>query len=203
MKRFKIKKIILAILTLQIVLYFLLGDFMLEKQILNEFEEFSDRRLASKYNIENAEVYEQFLFSSCGDEFFRDEERLKEVIKNSNLNRYEKLAKMEEEFEVIMMSEDDEDFNPILIRKSEYYDGILNLHYENVGKKNEINVIGFGACRINRIPFISTKIQLKESFSTHTDFHSMRYTGQMISYKIKYIWILFKWVRISKKMEKF
>ena len=203
MKRLKIKKIVLAILTTQIGLYFLLGDFMLEKQILNEFEEFSERRLASEYNIENARVYEQFNFSSCGDEFFRDEERLKEIIKNSNLNRYEKLAKMEEESEVIMMLEDDEDFNPILIRKSEYYGGILNLHYENVGKKNEINVIGFGACRINRIPFISTKIELNESFSTHTDFHSMTYTGQMLTHKVKYIWVLFKWVRVNKEMEEY
>lgn len=175
---------------------------MLEKQILNEFKEFSKRRIASEYNVENNKVYEDFIFSSCGDEFFRDEKSLEEVIKNSNLNRYEKLSKMEES-EVIMISEDDKDFNPILIRKSEYYKGIFNLHYESVGKKNEINVIGFGACRINKIPFISTKIELNESFSTHTDFHSMRYTKQMLTSKVKYIWVLFKWVRISKKTEEY
>ena len=173
---------------------------MLEKQVLNEFKEFSKRRLVNESNIENNKVYEQFIFSSCGDEFFRDEKSLKEVIKNSNLKRYEKLENMEKS-EMIWMSEGDEDLNPILIRKSEYYKGILNLHYENVGKKNEINVIGFGVCRINKIPFISTKIELNESFSTHTDFHSMSYTGQMLTSNVKYIWVLFKWVRINKKTE--
>ena len=198
----KTKKIVISILTIQIGLYLIIGDYMLEKQILNEFKEFSQRRLDSKYNVENIEVYEDFVFSSCGDEFFRDEKLLEEVIKNSNLNRYKKLAEMEES-EVMMISEDDKDFNPILIRKSEYYKGIFNLHYENVGKKNEINVIGFGACRINKIPFISTKIQLNESFSTHTDFHSMSYTGQMLTSKVKYIWVLFKWFRINKKVESY
>ena len=116
----KIKKVLLTILTIQIGLYLLIGDFMLEKQVLNEFKEFSKRRLANESNVENKKVYEDFIFSSCGDEFFRDEKRLKEVIKNSNLKRYEKLANMDKS-EMIWMSEDDEDFNPILIRKSEYY----------------------------------------------------------------------------------
>jgi hypothetical protein len=174
---------------------------MLEKQLLNEFEEFSKRRLANKYNVENNKVYEDFIFSSCGDEFFRDEQLLEEVIKNSNLKRYEKLANMDKS-EMILMSEDDENFNPIIINKSEYYKGTLNLHNERVGEKNEINVIGFGACRINKIPFISTKIELNESFSTHTDFHSMLYNDQMLNYKVNYIWLLFKWVRISKKLKK-
>ena len=175
---------------------------MLEKQILKEFKEFSKRRIASEYNVENKKVYEDFIFSSCGDEFFRDEKLLEEVIKNSNPKRYEKLANMDKS-EIIWMSEDGEGFNPIIISKSEYYEGILNLHMSRVGKKNEINVIGFGACRISKIPFISTKIELNESFSTHKDFHAMHYNEQMLNYKVNYIWILFKWVRISKKVENY
>ena len=48
---------------------------MLEKQLLNEFEEFSERRLSNEYNIENEKVWENFYFSSCGDEFFRGERK--------------------------------------------------------------------------------------------------------------------------------
>ncbi len=183
-------------------MYLLIGDLMLEKQLQNEFIEFSKRRLISKYNVENSKVHENFVFSSCGDEFFRDQEVLEEIIKSTNLNRYEKLANMNES-EIMMMPENDNDFNPIIIGKSNYYEGIFKLHRNRFNPKNEINLIGFGACRINQIPFLSTKIELNESFSTHTDFHAMRYSGQMLRSKIKYIWILFKWVRISKKMEEY
>jgi len=60
----KIKKVIFALLTLQIGLYFLIGDFMLEKELFNEFEEFSKRRLANEYNVENDTISERFYFTS-------------------------------------------------------------------------------------------------------------------------------------------
>ena len=175
---------------------------MLEKELLNEFEEFSKRRLANKYNVENSKIYEEFIFSSCGDEFFRDEKLLKDEIKNSNINRYEKLAEMSES-EVLMVSEEDRDYNPIITYKTEYYESPLKLHRDRASEKENINIINFGVCRINKIPFTSTKIELKESFSTHTDFHVMHHNEQMMNYKLKYIWVLFKWVRISKINETF
>lgn len=175
---------------------------MLEKQLLNEFEQFSKRRLANKYNIENAKVWENFIFSSCGDEFFRNEEMLEEIIKNSNLSRYEKYANLSES-EQFMIPEEDDIHNPIIIGKSSYYEGFFGIHRDKARKKNEVNVIYFGACRINKIPFISTKVQLNESFSTHTDFHAMLYNDQMWNLEIEYIWILFKWFRINKKVESY
>lgn len=50
---------------------------MLERQIFTEFEEFSKRRLANKYNIQNDTIWEEFYFSSCDVDFFRDIKKLK------------------------------------------------------------------------------------------------------------------------------
>jgi len=183
LKKLKIKKIIIAILTLQIGLYLLIGDFMLEKQIFNEFEEFSKRRLSNEYNVENDTIWERFYFSSCGDEFFRNNQKLENKVRSTNPKRYRNADKY------------------IFIEKSEYYQNTLDFYNEKVDEKNETNLIRFGACRVNNIPFISTKIELIESFSTHTDFHSMHYNEQMLEYKVRYIWVIFKWVRISEKVE--
>lgn len=183
----KIKKIIISILTLQIGLYFLIGDLMLEKQLLSEFKEFSKRRLSNKYNIENEKVWEIFYFSSCGDEFFRNNEKLRKTIKNTNPKRYE-----------INEYTLNESKNLIITRKAEYYDNTLELFNKNINEKEEINIIHFGACRLNKIPFISTKLELNENFSTHNDFHAMYYNEQMMMYEVNYIWVLFKWVRLSK-----
>jgi|TARA_B110000091_G_C13483674_1_gene337244 hypothetical protein len=185
MKKLKIKKIILAILTLQIGLYLLIGDFMLEKQIFNEFEEFSKRRLANEYNVENGKVWEEFYFSSCGDDFFRNYENLEQKVRNTNPKRYGNIEKY------------------LSIENSEFYKNPLVFYNEKIYENEEVNIIRFGACRINRIPFLKTKIELKESFSTHNDFHTMIYTDQMLTYKVNYIWVIFKWVRISKEKENF
>ena len=193
LKKLKIKKIILVILTLQISSYLLIGDLMLEKQLLNEFQEFSKRRLSNEYNVENEKVWEQFYFSSCGDEFFRNNEKLEKIIEITNPKRYENSGEL-------YLRENN---IPIIPENSEYYKNVFDFYYEKVDEKEEINFIHFGACRINKIPFISTKIELKESFSTHKDFHAMYYNEQMLKYKVNYIWVLFKWVRISKKVEKF
>ena len=154
---------------------------MLEKQLLNEFEEFSERRLSNEYNIENEKVWENFYFSSCGDEFFRENEKIRKIIKNTNPNRYKN--------------------NSIFIMNSEFYENTLDFYNKRINKENELNLIHFGVCRINKIPFLSTKIELKESFSTHKDFHAMLYSEQMLNYKVKYIWVIFKWVKISKTNE--
>jgi hypothetical protein len=180
----KIKKVIFAILTLQIGLYFLIGDFMLEKELFNEFEEFSKRRLANEYNVENDTISERFYFTSCGDEFFRNNEKLENKVRNTNTKRYYNAEKY------------------LFIEKSEYYQNTLEFYYEKVDEENETNLVRFGACRISDIPFISTKIELIESFSTHKDFHAMHYNEQMLEYKVNYIWVIFKWVRISKKIKK-
>ena len=184
MKKLKIRKIILAILTLQIGLYLLIGDFMLEKQMFNEFEEFSQRRLSNQYNVENDTIWERFYFSSCGDEFFRDIEKVEKIIKKTNPERYYKE-------------------NSVSAQKSEFYRNHLEFYYEKVKKEDEINFIRFGACRISKIPFLSTKVELIESFSTHKDFHAMHYNEQMLNYKVRYVWVLFKWVRIRKIKEIF
>jgi len=160
---------------------------MLEKQLLSEFKEFSKRRLSNKYNIENEKVWEIFYFSSCGDEFFRNNEKLRKTIKNTNPKRYE-----------INEYTLNESKNLIITRKAEYYDNTLELFNKNINEKEEINIIHFGACRLNKIPFISTKLELNENFSTHNDFHAMYYNEQMMMYEVNYIWVLFKWVRLSK-----
>ena len=185
MKKSKIKTVILTILTLQIGLYLLIGDFMLEKELFNEFEEFSKRRLANKYNVENDTIWERFYFTSCGDEFFRNNEKLENKIRSPNPNRYRN------------------DDKYIFIEKSEHYQNTLEFYYDKIDEENEANLVRFGVCRINNIPFLSTKIELIESFSTHKDFHSMHYNEQMLEYKVKYIWVIFKWIRISKKIEKY
>ena len=183
----KIRKAILIIIALQISLYFLIGDIMLEKQLLTEFQEFSERRLSSQYNIENEKVWEEFYFSSCGDEFFRDAKELEEVIRSTNINRYPKSNSLYF----------DENVHHIIVQNVDYNKNPLEFYYENVNEKEEINLIHFRACRIQKIPFIKTKVEVLESFSTHTDFHSMVYNGQLVSYKVNYVWILFKWVRIG------
>ena len=185
MKKSKIKTVILTILTLQIGLYLLIGDFMLEKQMFNEFEEFSQRRLSNQYNVENDTIWESFYFTSCGDEFFRNNEKLENKIRSTNPNRYRNADKY------------------IFIEKSEHYQNTLEFYYDKIDEENEANLVRFGVCRINNIPFLSTKIELIESFSTHKDFHSMHYNEQMLEYKVKYIWVIFKWIRISKKIEKY
>ena len=179
------------ILALQVGLYLLIGDLMLEKQLLNEFQEFSERRLSNKYNIESEQVWELFYFSSCGDEFFRNNEKLKKKIRITNPNRYEKNE------ELIL----NENTNPIITKNIEYYENTFQIYNENLSEEEEINIIHFGACRLNKIPFISTKIELKESFSTHNDFHVMHYNEQLLMYEVNYIWVLFKWIRTSKIKE--
>lgn len=198
----KIKKIIVAVLILQLSSYLLIGDFMLEKQVLDEFQEFSKRRLASDYNLENSKINEEFIFSSCGDEFFRNNELLKEEIKNSNLNRYEKLAELNE-LEALLFSNENESYKPIIIYKSDYHVSPGKLLSDRINEKEEINVITFTVCRINKTPFISSKIEITESFSTHTDFHAMLYNEQLLTYEVTYIWALFKWIRVNKTNEKF
>lgn len=198
----KIKKIIVAVLILQLSSYLLIGDFMLEKQVLDEFQEFSKRRLASDYNLENSKINEEFIFSSCGDEFFRNNELLKEQIKNSNLNRYEKLAELKE-LEALLFFNENESYKPINIYKSDYHVSPGKLLSDRINGKEEINVITFTVCRINKTPFISSKIEITESFSTHTDFHAMLYNEQLLTYEVTYIWALFKWVRVNKTNEKF
>ena len=185
MKKSKIETVIFAILTLQIGLYLLIGDFMLEKELFNEFEEFSKRRLANKYNVENDTIWERFYFTSCGDEFFRNNEKLENKVRSTNSKRYRNADEY------------------LFIEKSEHYQNNLDFYNEKVDEENETNLIRFGACRISDIPFISTKIELIESFSTHTDFHAMHYNEQMLEYKVIYIWVLFKWVRISEKIENY
>lgn len=198
----KIKKIIIAVLILQLSSYLLVGDFMLEKQVLNEFQEFSRRRLASDYNLENSKINEEFIFSSCGDEFFRNNELLKEEIKNSNLNRYEKLAELSE-LDALLFSNENESYKPIIIYKSDYHVSPRKLLSDRINEKEEINIINFTVCRISKIPFISSKIEIIESFSTHTDFHAMLYNEQFLTHEVTYIWALFKWIRVNKTNKKF
>ena len=166
-------------MTLQIGLNLFFGDFMLEKQMFNEFKEFSERRLSNKYNVENDSIWERFYFASCGDEFFRDIEKVEKIVNETNPKRYKKR-------------------NSASVQKSEFYRNHLEFYYENIKEETGDNFIRFGACKINEIPFFYTKVELIKSFSTHKDFHAMHYNEQMLNYKVKYIWVLFKWVRISK-----
>jgi hypothetical protein len=162
---------------------------MLERQLLLEFQEFSERRLSNQYNIETQKIWEEFYFSSCGDEFFRDRNELEDVIRSTNIIRYP-------ETNSPYMNED---VNHLIARNLDYHKNPLEFYNENVGEKEQINLILFRACRIQKIPFLKTKIELLESFSTHNEFHAMLYTGQLMSYEVNYVWVLFKWVRISKK----
>ncbi|TCI85082.1 hypothetical protein [Tenacibaculum sp. M341] len=194
----RIRKGILILLSLQVMTYFLIGDFMLENEVLNNFQEFSKRRLNNKYNVEKDSIYEEFLFSSCGDEFFRDKRKLEDEIYKSNPSRYYSSDEIRS-LELIDLEFAYEKFKPILVSHSQYYQNIIEMFRSNIHIEGEKNVIHFGACRIKNIPFVYSKIELKESFSTHLDFHSMYHNNQMHEYEVDYIWILFKWFRVSKK----
>jgi len=173
---------------------------MLEKELFNEFQEFSTRRLLNKYNVENKKTWEIFYFSSCGDEFFRNDKQLEKEIRFSNPNRYLKYKKSDSNVGDLDEVFFQEKTKLIITENIEYYKSPLNIYYDNVRENNELNIIHFGACRINEITFLFKKIELQEIFSTHKDFHTMLYTEQMLNYEVKYIWILFKWVRINKKL---
>lgn len=160
---------------------------MLEKKILGEFQEFSSRRIQSIFNVENDKVWEEYYFSSCGDEFFRDIEELNETIKSTNVSKYNS-----EFFS-------DENPNRIIIQNMDYYKNILEFYNENVIENENINLIHFGACRIKNIPFLITNLELRESFSTHADFHAMIFNDQIVEYEAQYVWVLFTWMRINKK----
>jgi hypothetical protein len=162
---------------------------MLEKQLLSEFQNFSKRRLQNNHNIENEKVWEEFFFSSCGDEFFRDSKELENVIRSTNQNRYPETDSLYF----------DENVNRIIVNNLDYYKNPLEFYNENVRENEEVNLIHFGACRIQKIPFISTTVEIQESFSTHTDFHSMIYTGQLMDYEVTYLWVMFKWLKIKTK----
>ena len=89
---------------------------MLEKQMFNEFKEFSERRLANKYNVENDSIWERFYFASCGDEFFRDIEKVEKTVNETNPKRYKKR-------------------NSASVQKSEFYRNHLEFYYEKIRKK--------------------------------------------------------------------
>ncbi|AZQ65385.1 hypothetical protein EI427_24545 [Flammeovirga pectinis] len=173
------KKVIFTVFTLQIGLYLLIGDSILEKQIFNEFKEFNNRRLSNKYNVENDSIWNSFYFTSCRNEFFNDIEKVEKIVGETNPKRYKKS-------------------NSVKVQKSDFFRNHLEFYNEKIKEENAYNYIRFAACKINEIPFFYTKVELVESFSTHKDYHAMFYNEQMLNYKVEYIWIIFKWVRIKK-----
>jgi len=147
---------------------------MLEKEVLKQYKIFNKRRLSNRYN--NVKAEKEYYFSSCGDEFFRNEYQLNKLVKGLNNNGNLNLGNV---------------FNV------NSYFNIVEFYEEKVNPKN--NVILFRACRKNKIPFIYTNIDFLEIFSTHADFHAMIYNEQTVTYRNHYIWILFKWFKVKNR----
>lgn len=80
-----LKKILITLISIHIILYFMLGDFLLENRMYENFKEFDERRLASRYNKNANDNY--FYFSSCGYDFFRNEKNLKKRVESIIQNK--------------------------------------------------------------------------------------------------------------------
>ena len=161
---------------------------MLEKKVISEFLKFSKRRFSSKYNTNDKNIIDEFYFSSCGNDFFRDRKELEKILLSTN-SKYTK------------------PYNYLFIKNINSLSlddiNLFNLYFENSHLPNEYilkenrNIITFNVCRTNKMPII-TKIQLTETFSTNPDFHSMPHNKQMENYDIYYVWVLFKWVEYAR-----
>ncbi|MCE2995383.1 MAG: hypothetical protein ACK5RG_02460 [Cyclobacteriaceae bacterium] len=184
MKR-KLKTIALCILIIHISLYSLIGDWVLEKMVFNEFREFCVRKNKNPYNVKHTS--EQFLFLSCGDEFFRDRSKLKEYV-----NKYD-LDYCNEKIDTSCYG---------LFRNIEFANSntpFTELIKNNIDSLNQTTCIPFKACRVKSIPLLWTSVEVDAAFSVHSDFHSMIHNDQTISKEIQYVWLIFGWLPISEK----
>ena len=178
-----LKRITFILIGFHIISYLMIGEVMLESEILDDFESFNNRRLLNKYN---KDVSEKFYFASCGDEFFRDKNRLFEFMEKINPDKYDptKNKKYFQRIEVLNANYD-----------------LSKLLNEETTEDENVTCVIFKVCQVRRIPFIYTKVSRDEVFSTHTDFHAMFYNDQTKQYDVYYIWFLFKWVKIMTTNE--
>lgn len=178
----KRKKIFAILLGTHSLLYFFISDFMLAYEIRSNFQTFNERRLASKSNVNGNE---EFYFASCGEEFFREYEALKDFVENVSPTK-----QFSEEFHRRGFYRNVHIADPSL--------SVTDLISKAADNDDTTIWIIFNACRVSKFPFLYTKINQVEVFSDHTDFHAMMYNDQLVEADIHYVWILFKWFRIGK-----
>lgn len=181
MKR-KVKIILISIIGVHLLLYILIGDLMLEHEVLSNFEIFNRRRLENEYN---KDVSEKFYFASCGDEFFRNRRKLNEFIEEIHPSPdYRDTIKSLTYYRWVSPVDSSFDF--------------ADLNEKQTTESNDVTVVTFSICRLAKIPFLYTRIDQEETFSVHTDFHAMYHNEQIVSYDIHYVWLIFKWFKIIK-----
>lgn len=185
-----IKVVLVSIIFVHTILYFFIGDLMLEQSVYQEFDEFCVRRHQSPNNFEG--ISEHFFFASCGDEFFRDWYRLKEFVEKSDLSY------CDPEKDTLCQG------TYRNVETLDYNFAMTDLVSKTVNDStNKVNLVAFRVCRTNKIPFVWTKLEIDETFTVHSDFHAMIFNDNMNVNENHYIWVLFRWFRVAKIDVKF
>jgi len=162
---------------------------MLEKEMFYKFKEFGESGFTSEAYEQNENIntiHNEFYFTSCGDDFFRNKKKIENLVLSIN-NKY-------------IISEFPKKTTEITVNNEKYISNssdlfMFNFQHWNSNRNNKI--VTFNVCRIDKIPFYSN-IKLTESYSNNQDLHIMFHNKQMLGYKIKYIWLFLKWVKINE-----
>lgn len=152
---------------------------MLENRVFREFQKYNSKRLLVEGALrKNSEV---FFFSSCGDEFFRDQKNLSIKV-NGLFNRTEEFYVDGDTLRVVNLM----DFNT----------DVVELLQGEVSEKENITCIIFKACNLEEVPFLFSRIEYLEIYTANLDFHSMIYDGRFESKEVNYLWLFCTWVKL-------
>lgn len=173
-----ISKIIIGFIVLNVLSYFLLSQTVSERTVNNEYYNFTKKRLINEWVKDTSEV---IILASCGDEFFRQKDKIKAIIEKSNpkntINDYS-----------YSYWRDNYDIDPMTV---------LNKVTDSLKSKN---CIIYKVCSEKTIPSVIKRVNYKYFFSdSETDYHIMFHNKQMELKTITYVWFLGFWVKISEE----
>ncbi len=171
-----LKRGFLVLLTLQVVLYFLLGANQLEDILIKDFKLFNESRMANPYN---QFVNEEYYVLGCGSALVKSPGKVESMLDG----RYYTMFDSTRHYRNIKYKNDGTKYTSVL--------------KNNTTKEEDVNCIFFESCRNNYFPALFENISITKGFSTHTDFHVMEYNKQLEMREVVFVWVLVRWVQIE------
>ncbi|MEN7551257.1 hypothetical protein AAG747_25290 [Rapidithrix thailandica] len=176
-KKKSVFKGLLVLLIFNYLTYLFIGEAMLEDMVFRDFKRFNTSRLSE---ANQALLSDVFFFSSCGHEFFRDEKELSQLIGSSASST----------------SFSNEDYSHYA-KVFDFNDDVAKILTDQLSSGDSLTCVIYKVCHLGNSPLFLAKLDFTRIYSEHLDFHALVHGGQFSQERSRYIWVLFRWVKLQ------
>lgn len=183
--KFVVLKVVGLVIILNFISYWLFLEIASEKIVNSKYIEFTELRLQNPYTVDTNEYV---WVTSCGDEFFRNEQRILETIFKSNPkgNQIERSQYFSENEFIQTVNRIDDDVD------------VLRLIQTTTDTSKSSNCIIYKVCTQRTIPALLKRVEYQFFYSSKpTNFHIMHYNKQVYTAQPNYLWLFGFWIEIN------